>query len=68
MPYRHLNLRELESRLNQLVIDLHDAARLTERLDPGVANALRQLAHDLNDIVRGMRRLLVSDVDSQWGQ
>ena len=68
MPYRHLNLRELESRLNQLVIDLHDAARLTEHLDAGVANALRQLAHDLNDVVRGMRRLLVSDVDSQWGQ
>jgi len=67
MHLDRLNLRALESRMNQAVIDLHDAARLADRLDSGVAVQLRMVAHDLSELVSRMRRLLVSDVDSQWG-
>lgn len=68
MPRRHLNFRQIESRLSQLVIDLHDAARLCQDTDIGIAYSLRQIAADLNDLVQRMRRLLPSDVDSRWGE
>ena len=53
--------------MNQLVIDLHDAARLSEALDVGVATSLRKLAHELHEVVTGMHRLMASEVDSHWG-
>jgi hypothetical protein len=62
-----LNLQLLESRMNQLVIDLHDAARLADETDRGISVALRSIAHELHDLVTGIRRLLVSNVDSTWG-
>jgi len=64
---QHLNLRALESRMNQIVIDLHDAARLADKVDVGVATSLRRIAHDLSGLVTRMRGLLPSDIDSQWG-
>lgn len=62
----HLNLAQIEARMQQTVIDLHDAARLCEATDAGVAVALRNIAQDLNGLVGGIRRLLVSDIDSDW--
>ena len=53
--------------MNQLVIDLHDAARLADETDRGISVALRSIAHELHDLVTGIRRLLVSNVDSTWG-
>lgn len=53
--------------MNQIVIDLHDAARLADKVDVGVATSIRLVAHDMSQVVSRMRRLLVSDVDSQWG-
>jgi len=62
--YPHLNFLRLESRLEQIVIDLHDAARLS--LDPGISVQLRLIAGEINEQVQSLRRLLVSDADSEW--
>ena len=61
----HLNFLRLESRLEQIVIDLHDAARLS--LDPGISVQLRLIAGEISEMVRRMQRLLVSEADSEWG-
>ena len=61
----HLNFLTLESRMNALVIDLHDAARLSS--DAGISAQLRLIAADMSDLVCKMRRLLVSDVDTDFG-
>ena len=50
-----------------IVIDLHDAARLGEAEDIGVAVALRNIAHELNELIQHMRRLLPSTIDSGFG-
>jgi hypothetical protein len=63
--HAHLNFLRLESRLEQIVIDLHDAARLS--LDPGVSVQLRLIAGEINEQVQALRRLLVSEADSEWG-
>ena len=62
-----LNFRELESRLNELVIDLHDAARMTSAVDSGVSVRLRLIAGELNEVVTHVRGLLASDADSAFG-
>ena len=64
-PHRHLNFLHLEARLEALVIDLHDAARLS--VDPGISVQLRLIAGEISEQVQRMRRLLVSDADSNWG-
>lgn len=67
-PISHLNLAAIESRMMQIVIDLHDAARLAETPDAGVAIALRGVARDLSALVADLRRLLCSEVDSEWNE
>lgn len=62
----HLNLAAIESRMMQIVIDLHDAARLGAAADAGVSAALRNIARDMAALVTDLRRLLCSDVDSNW--
>ncbi len=62
----HLNLAEIESRMMQIVIDLHDAARLCALTDAGVSAALRNIARDMSALVADLRRLLCSEVDSNW--
>jgi hypothetical protein len=57
----------LEYAMAQLVVDLHDAARIGEATDLGAATALRLIAHDLHELVQRVRRLLVSEMDSNWG-
>lgn len=67
MREKRLNLRNLESKMNEIVIDLHDAARLADKVDVGVATSIRLVAHDMSLLVTRMRGLLFSDVDSKWG-
>jgi hypothetical protein len=57
----------LEYRMAQLVVDIHDAARIGESVDKGAATALRYIGHDLHELVQRVRRLLVSEMDSEWG-
>jgi len=57
----------LEYRMAQLVVDIHDAARIGEATDKGAATALRYIGHDLHELVQRVRRLLVSEMDSEWG-
>jgi len=61
------NILALEYRMAQLVVDIHDAARIGAATDQGAATALRYIGHDLHELVQRMRRLLVSDMDSGWG-
>ncbi len=65
MPH-YLNLRLIESRMGQLVIDLHDLARYGEAEDVGTAVALRGVAHDLSRLITRVRRLLPSSIDSSF--
>lgn len=67
MPTSFLNLRAIESRMNQIVIDLHDAARLCHHADRGVSTSLRNLANELHEIVSSIRRLAVSTAGSGFG-
>ena len=53
--------------MEQLVIDIHEAARLTEPVDAGIAVRLRLIAHEVHSQGVELRRLLVSDADSQFG-
>ena len=62
----HINLAAIESRMMQIVIDLHDAARRGAATDAGVAAALRCIARDLSVLVADLRRLLCSEMDSTW--
>lgn len=62
----HLNLAKLEARIMQIIIDLHDAARLSAEADIGVSTALRAIASNLSTLAADIRRLLCTDVDSTW--
>jgi hypothetical protein len=67
VSHADLNLKWIEARMADIVIDLHDAARLGEAEDIGVAVALRNIAHELNELIQHMRRLLPSTMDSGFG-
>ena len=64
----YLNLGLIEARMNQIVIDLHDAARMSEDVDIGISTSLRILAHEMHDLVTHIRGLLASEVDSGWSE
>ena len=52
--------------MNELVIDIHDLARLGESTELGAATALRGIAHDMHELVNRVRRLLPSSIDSAF--
>jgi len=62
----HLNFLNIEKRMQQCVIDLHDAARMS--IDPGISVQLRLIAGEVSEQVQRMRRLLISDIDSGWSE
>jgi len=64
---RRLNFAVIERAMEQIVIDLHDAARMTQAIDVGVADFLRRQADAIHDVVREMRSVLASDADSSFG-
>jgi len=61
---KHLSLLNLVGQMHDVVIGLHDAARMST--DKAVANRLRLIAHDMSGLVNCLRNLLASNDAATW--